>query len=123
MSFVPIVLQNQLPFRLQKIQFSGISAHWHDSLEILCVTESAVNVLSENQSYHLQKNDLFINNPMCVHEVTSLSSESKLIAIQIPFMSLSKEFARFCPGIESMRFALTPVCFTKTTTKNFMMSL
>lgn len=106
MSFVPIDLDNPLPIRVQQIKFSFISSHWHNSLELLYITDGACRQLSNGQEQVFQKGDLIVNNAMVAHELKA-DRECQLIAVQFPYLSLQKEYSRFCPDIEHLSFSIT----------------
>ena len=106
MSFIPIDLDNQLPIRVQQIKFSFVSSHWHNSLELLYITDGSCRQLSNGREVAYHKGNIIINNAMVPHELKA-ETECKLIAVQFPYLSLEKEYSRFCPDIEHLSFAIS----------------
>ncbi|MBA4699609.1 MAG: AraC family transcriptional regulator [Ruminococcus sp.] len=106
MSFIPIEPDNKM-FRIQNIKFSHIDSHWHDSLEIVYIYEGDCTLLTEGIEYHLNTNDLIINNIMSIHDLYS-SEECKGIVIQLSYDFLKKYLFPLCPKAQQGYFDLSP---------------
>ncbi len=60
-----------------------VPSHWHDSLEIISLTEGELMVNIEGKQYHLHEGDCIILPPYSVHSTLSTKGNSALL-LQIP---------------------------------------
>lgn len=71
----------QMPMKLFYQRIGHTPRHWHRSLEILFVLSGEMDVLIENNNYHLCEDDIILINPNQLHETHS--QDCILIALQL----------------------------------------
>lgn len=74
--------------------------HWHDSIEILYVTEGELSVTVNNQNYRLHRDDFIVIDRKTIHS-TSNKRQTRYLLIQIPYSFLKQ----FIPNIDFIRFS------------------
>lgn len=74
--------------------------HWHDSIEILYVTEGELSVTVNNKNYRLHRDDFIVIDRKTIHS-TSNKRKTRYLLIQIPYSFLKQ----FIPNIDFIRFS------------------
>lgn len=74
--------------------------HWHDSIEILYVTEGELSVTVNNKNYRLHRDDFIVIDRKTIHS-TSNKRQTRYLLIQIPYSFLKQ----FIPNIDFIRFS------------------
>lgn len=74
--------------------------HWHDSIEILYVTEGELSVTVNNKNYRLHRDDFIVIDRKTIHS-TSNKRKTQYLLIQIPYSFLKQ----FIPNIDFIRFS------------------
>lgn len=74
--------------------------HWHDSIEILYVTEGELSVTVNNKNYRLHRDDFIVIDRKTIHS-TSNKRKTRYLLIQIPYSFLKQ----FIPNVDFIRFS------------------
>lgn len=82
-------------FDSQKVIDKRFNYHWHPDLELLYVAEGAHEVYAEQNTYTLNKGDIFIVCPGLDHSVRSTSRKAKYYSIGIATRLVSLDEGHF----------------------------
>ena len=72
---------SDLPVKLFIHKLGDVSRHWHRSLELLLVLEGEIDIVVDNQAWHLAADDLILINANTMHALQSKGGV--LLAVQI----------------------------------------
>lgn len=64
-----------------------IPSHWHQHIEMLCVTEGTMDITMNNNVYRVRPGDIFIINSSVIHS-TQIREATTNILLQIPYEML-----------------------------------
>lgn len=82
---------------------SLVSSHWHQSLEIIYVTEGELSVTVNGHTYPVRKEESIVINSSAVHS-TQCQTPTGVFLIQAPYPFLKK----YLPDIDHLQFTLCP---------------
>jgi len=92
------------PFQASKGTRMTFPAHYHNDIEIICLTEGELFLYNGQKEYFLSKGDIFVSFPNQIHQYEAKTDESHIIlifdpAICEPFRSIFTDYVPLCPHI------------------------
>lgn len=77
-----IIHHNNVNFHVFLVNLLYRAPHIHKDYELCLVLEGSATLFINSESYHLEKNDIFILNPFCGHEIKA-ESPALILSLQV----------------------------------------
>ena len=98
--------ENEIPWKIgiTSAKHSYISAHWHESTELLYFPQGKWNVISDGEMYSVSSGDIIVVNSGQIHAVERIEGEGRTYCLQISpdFLGAKNYFKNYMKNVPEL---------------------